>query len=107
MRRTLHALLGLSVALSATAGAAVQAAAPSNPTRAAFDRTLPPADEAQRVQFTIGRILFNHVWTPGGPDPEAGTGVGRAQAGGRALVPNGLAGEGGVHGLGPAYNPLA
>ncbi|AIB15733.1 thiol oxidoreductase (plasmid) [Azospirillum argentinense] len=107
MRRTLHALLGLSVALSATAGAAVQAAAPSNPTRAAFDHTLPPADEAQRVQFTIGRILFNHVWTPGGPDPEAGTGVGRAQAGGRALVQNGFAGEGGFHGLGPTYNRLS
>ena len=103
MRRPLFAIL-LVLAVSVTAS---QAAAPTNRTRDAFDRTLPPADEDQRIQFTTGRMLFNHAWTPGGPSAEAGAGVGRAQAGGRALVQNGFGGDGGFHGLGPTYNRIS
>ncbi|WP_448192610.1 di-heme oxidoreductase family protein [Azospirillum sp. sgz301742] len=84
-----------------------QGAAPTNTARAAFDRPLLPDGDVQRVQFATGRMLFNHVWAPGGPSAEAGTGVGRAQAGGRALVQNGFGGEGGFHGLGPTYNRLS
>ncbi|WP_448208345.1 di-heme oxidoreductase family protein [Azospirillum sp. sgz302134] len=104
--RRLSGLIAFGLAAVAMA-APVPAAAPVNPARAAFDQPLPPVDEDQRVQFTIGRMLFNHVWTPGGPSAEAGTGVGRAQAGGRALVQNGFGGEGGFHGLGPTYNRLS
>lgn len=109
MRRLFHSVLAAALVAAAPISVApAQAAAPTNRTRDAFERTLVPADEAQRILFATGRTVFNHAWTPGGPSAEAGTGIGRAQAGGRALVQNGFAADGaGFHGLGPTYNRIS